>query len=308
MTHRSWMFTLNNPDSTLTPDIDWDMDVVRYVVYQTEIGENQTVHFQGYIELNRSQRLTWMRRLIGLERAHFEPRRGTREQAIAYCKKEDTRVDGPYEFGNANEKGQGNRSDIQAVKTLITNGTPEMEIFMQHPGTYLRYQRAISHVLLQLTKPRDWPTECHFYYGKPGLGKSRFIRETYPSAYWKQSSNWWDLYSTQEVVVLDDFYGWLKPDMLFRMADRYPLIVETKGGQRQFLAKILIITSNKLPHQWWSDEVLARIDMEALYRRINLVRHWESLGNFTVYNSWREFDEAKLQPPRITQHLNLYTL
>lgn len=102
----NWVFTLNNPTAqeeallnSLVPN------VAVYVVFQREKGEVQgTEHFQGYIELKAKKTLHAMRSL--LERAHLEPRKGTQQQAIDYSKKEDTRIDGPWEFGTPKAQPQ----------------------------------------------------------------------------------------------------------------------------------------------------------------------------------------------------------
>jgi len=64
--------------------------------------------------------------------------------------------------------------------------------------------------------------------------------------------------------VLDDFYGWLPWDFLLRLLDRYPLLVETKGGQVQFVAKTVVITSNKPYLEWYSES----FDKAPLTRRL----------------------------------------
>ncbi len=90
-------FTLNNP--TEAERIWWRAaltngeDSVTYLVLQEETGENGTVHLQGYVELADRKRLTWLRRHLSA-RAHWERRRGTQLQAIAYCQKAESRVEG----------------------------------------------------------------------------------------------------------------------------------------------------------------------------------------------------------------------
>ena len=82
-----------------------------------------------------------------------------------------------------------------------------------------------------------------------------------------------DNYAHQDAVCLDEFYGWLQWDVLLRLADRYPLLVETKGGQIQFSSKKLIFTSNTEPTKWYKEvyfesfcEESFKMDLHANFR------------------------------------------
>jgi len=48
-----------------------------------------TPHLQGYFELKQRARLSELRKFPCFKRAHFEPARGTAEDSISYCTKED---------------------------------------------------------------------------------------------------------------------------------------------------------------------------------------------------------------------------
>ena len=79
-------------------------EYVKYCVYQLEVGAEGTEHFQGYMELSGKHSFKKLHLIPGLERAHFETRRGTAAQAITYCTKLDTRVSGPYHVGEPKNK------------------------------------------------------------------------------------------------------------------------------------------------------------------------------------------------------------
>lgn len=76
---------------------------------------------------------------------------------------------------------------------------------------------------------------------------------------------WWDGYDGQRVVVMDDFAGNIPFKELLKLADYYPHRVEVKGGVRTFSSKIIVITSNTRPEEWYDN---AKNEMGALYRRI----------------------------------------
>lgn len=133
---RNWCFTLNNPEGELP-----EFDDVRYVAWQLESGSEGTQHWQGYAEFTRAVNLGTVRRW--LPRAHWEPRRGTRDQARDYAMKEDTRVGGPWERGEF-EQRRGQRSDIEAVRDAIKDGASKREIYEMYPDVAAKYPRFVD--------------------------------------------------------------------------------------------------------------------------------------------------------------------
>lgn len=266
-----WCFTLNNPTSPLNLDGNPD---IRYAIWQKEKGENGTEHYQGYIEFNGQHRLAFCKNI--LPQAHFEPRKGTREQARDYCRKEDTRIEGPWEVGEWKRGGQGARSDLLEVANAIKEQKTEKEIFEDFPVAYLKFAKGIKQAQQLIAPERKDKTEVIVVLGPTGCGKSSWVREQSPTAYWKQpDSEWWDGYNGRDDVVLDDFYGWLTFHCMLRLMDRYPLKVQNKGGQVEFNPKRLWITSNKGPDSWYRKEVTEKYDIKALYRRIDKIRYYE---------------------------------
>ena len=41
-------------------------------------------------------------------------------------------------------------------------------------------------------------------YGKPGVGKTRYVLDNYPGFYEKDKSKYWNGYTNQETVLIDD--------------------------------------------------------------------------------------------------------
>lgn len=99
--------------------------------------------------------------------------------------------------------------------------------------------------------------------------------------FYKQRGEWWDGYCQQPVVIIDDFYGWLKYDELLKIADRYPYRVPVKGSYEEFNSSTIFITSNVQVDKWYKFD---GYDPRALYRRITEYKHFDRLDDGTFCN------------------------
>jgi len=286
---RHWCFTLNNPtqeEKQRLSEISTTSPGFQYMVYQLELGENETEHLQGYIEFRNVVRFNRVKSLIS-PRIHLEKRRGTREQARDYCMKEETRVDGPFEFGEwVTSRGQGFRTDLVTIRNLVREGKTEAELWEAHFETMVRYHRSIVRYKDVTTIHRDYGPVVHVLYGPTGTGKSKWVTDTFPGAYWKSQDQWWDGYESEESVVFDEFYGWIKYSILLRICDRYPLQLERKGGFVKFRSRNIIFTTNQEPSKWYPN--ISNFD--AFIRRVSV---WHYLPTIDDHHTITSYDTFK---------------
>lgn len=247
------------------------------------MGENGTHHLQGYIEMSKPVRFSH----FNMPGAHFEAARGTPEECIEYCSKNETRVGGPYRFGKQpSSTKQGSRTDIITLRDSIKSGSSILELFNSDStvAPTVRYLRSVDRMveLYQPPKPR-LDVRVIFHYGPAGTGKSHCAHED--GAYYYDGNNgFWNGYKGESTIILDEFGGHcLTPLMFQRLCDKYPFMVNVKGGCVPCNGSLIHITSNYLPAQWWSEKT--RYNSEAIYRRIHVV-HWHRIrGAYRMYES-----------------------
>ncbi len=288
---RSYCWTLNGrnnelPDPVLLLDMFESESDFRYVLFQRERSASGTDHYQGYTEYKKPVRMCVVQRSV--RGSHVEERRGTRETARDYCRKEDTRVSGPFERGHWIVGGAsgsaGTRSDLLAVKEAIDAGASDYDIAQDHFGTFLRYERGISkyRMLKQQLKYRGGSDrgepEVRVFVGPTGSGKSREAFQSYPNAWWYSAGQnnqgpWFDSYQGEEDVIFDEMTGYLPWTLLLRLTDRYPLNVNTKGGMVPWLARRIIFTSNREPSEWYNADRVGST-LRPLLRRITEIIHF----------------------------------
>ncbi|UPW40766.1 replication associated protein [Sigmofec virus UA08Rod_17037] len=257
---KNWAFTAfcEEPDAERFLKKLWDSGVCQYLVGQLERAPTTGgTHVQGFVSFTQKRRLTWIKSNVDPE-AHFEPAKGTAQQNKAYCTKEDSRLAGPWEFGDLVTQGKTKGLD-QAIELIKARAT-DSQVAESLPAVYVRHYRGLQELrrALKITaEQRTWLPELWVLIGPSGSGKSRWARETFPDAFWKSSGTaWWDGYWGQETVVLDDFSGRFMPlTDLQHLLDGNPMQVEIKGGSVPMLAKRIVITSNWRPDEWYSDRV-----------------------------------------------------
>ena len=98
--------------------------------------------------------------------------------------------------------------------------------------------------------------------------------EHHPDAYYKSPGKWWCGYQGEDTVVLDDYRAdWCTYGVLLRWADRYPCLIETKGGTIPLLCKLIIITTCKTPQETFPnkyDRQLERRISEVIIKKMPL--------------------------------------
>lgn len=126
------------------------------------------------------------------KKAHYEGVK-VNNGADDYCMKEDTRQDGPWEFGIKPVK-RNSKTDWDEVKAKALAG----KIDEIPADIYVKHYRN----LVQISKDHMAMYDADslrgiWIYGKSGVGKSRKAREDYPDAYPKLCNKWWDGYQGQ---------------------------------------------------------------------------------------------------------------
>lgn len=247
---RAWCFTINNPtDEDL---LAVSSVVCRYIIYGNEVGEEGTPHLQGYVEFEKVIRMNACKKSLG-DRAHIEPRRGTREQARDYCMKDGNFV----ERGDFGAGGQGKRNDLETLMQAVKEDKPRLEIMEEIPMVYARNEKFLHNykAALMKEKTKDFRfVTVNVLWGDAGVGKTRRVMElTYGKVFRVnvEDSFPFDGYDYEEAILFDDFYGGLKINNMLHVLDGYQLRLNVKHGHSYANWKTVYITSNRHPDTWY---------------------------------------------------------
>lgn len=103
-------------------------------------------------------------------------------------------------------------------------------------------------------------------WGEPGMGKSRGARSIAGDSFYPKLANkWWDGYQGEKTVILDDLMPEHKVlgQQLKLWADRYGVVLETKGGAITDDYTLFIVTSQYPPEEIFADDAT----LKAIKRR-----------------------------------------
>lgn len=158
--------------------------------------------------------------------------------------KEETRLEGPFEFGTKPVQ-RNSKTDWEEVKQKAQTGDLDSipaDIYVKHYRTLKEIKK--DHMKVQ---PRCTPRQCYWYWGNAGTGKSRTALEKHPDAYMKMQNKWWDGYQGEKSVILDEFGKdhVVLGNHLKKWADPWiPFVAEAKGGALTPDYDNFIVTSN----------------------------------------------------------------
>lgn len=246
---------------------------VSYVIIGLEVGKEGTEHIQGYFEVPNPRVVGGLSK--ALKCAHLEPRNGTRDQAITYCKKDGKFLEW-YATPDQPPPGQGARTDLKELVSAIRDGLKVDDIVIENPAIYHQYGRTFNKVedLAMRRKYRTEMTTCIWYWGPTGVGKSHVAFDGYsPTTHYvyPNDNGWWDGYAQQEVVILNDFRGEIPYNEMLQMIDKYPHWVRRRGREPlPFTTKHVIVTS-ALPPNYVYQMQHTQDSIAQLLRRVHVV-------------------------------------
>jgi len=240
-------------------------DGFKYYVFGRETcPDTLRKHLQMYVYYN--SQITFKSMKKKFPKAHIELAKGTPLQASDYCKKDNDFV----ESGTL-PLPQGKRTDIDEVRKILKE-TNSMKSVVEVSNSYQAVKMA-EQILKYCEAPRTWKPRVEWFYGPTGTGKSKEAYEILGNECYTcmSTGRWFDGYDGHHMVLIDDMRkDFMKFHELLRLLDRYAMRIETKGGTRQFRAKMIIITSCYHPSEMFD----TREDLQQLLRRIDVIREF----------------------------------
>lgn len=264
---RAFVFTINN----YTQD---DIQSVKklkcqYIVYGYEVAPTTgTKHIQGYVYFRNP--ISFKSLCKKIKRARIEIAKGNASQNRTYCTKSGDYVE------EGEMPKQGCRNDLQSVREFVQDSShnPMRNLLM---NTNVNYQaiRLAEKYLMYCEPVRTWEPEVRWYWGESGSGKTTGALAEFPDAFFKTGRNdWWCGYDAHEVIIIDEFRkDFCTYHDLLTLLGGAPYKFQIKGGSRQNLAKIIIITSCYHPETVYS----TREDLYQLTRRISIVKEFRRI-------------------------------
>jgi len=171
---KNWSFTLNNPTQEDADRLDQiNPDLITYLIYGREIGEQGTPHLQGCVFFRSSKNLQEVIHIIG--QAHFSVTRST-VHTIEYCMKDGNFVEKGINPALIESRPQGRKrknnddEDLEAFKDKVKSGEyNEKELRETHSLVMAKHQNFCKQYIadhkprpqVEVFPLRDWQQEVH---------------------------------------------------------------------------------------------------------------------------------------------------
>lgn len=205
--------------------------------------------------------------------------------AVNYLKKQDKN---PVYYNWESVPVPGKRNDIGSEDIIkrIREGESLPSIMLDHVDTAIKYHAGVKFLCSTYSPLRDRSLKplVQVFCGKAGTGKSFAAKEILGEGYFQKcpTLKWWDGYTNEKAVLCDEITAGAAPfHELLTYIDYGSPRVEIKGVMHPLVAQNFIFTSNHSPSDWYTN-VHGRLDLDALYRRLDIVR---------VYYASRQYEE-----------------
>lgn len=196
---------------------------------------------------------------------------------LGNCEKKNFQLNPTFEEWGQMPK-QGKRTDLEQIKTKIIEGKRVDDLVIEQPVLYHQYGRTLEKIedIAMRKKFRTEMTKGIWYWGKTGCGKSHQAYEGFnPETHYDlniQDNGWWEGYSQQPTVIINEFRGEIKFNELLSLVDKWPKTVKRRNRQPMpFISKTVIITSACPPHEIYKHSLTENDKIEQFTRRFKII-------------------------------------
>lgn len=253
-----------------------------YVRMQVERGDAGNLHIQGFVIMRTRSRWATINRWIGVAGAHWEVRRGSREDADKYCRKTDTRVlnlecnprfKTEYEFGELPKtKKLGRPSSREACLEDIRDEidvTGELPTQSKIPASIL-FDGVYDRIAIYASNSKSYVEGVQqmrktlVLHGSAGVGKSysavKIAEEVFgvdgvlKITVTDRARLWFPpniIKPNAKCLIIDEFHwGSIAADQFKALLSGDAPILDVKGGYRTNNFIQIIVTTNDNPRMW----------------------------------------------------------
>ncbi|KAH0473353.1 MAG: hypothetical protein KVP17_002552 [Porospora cf. gigantea B] len=231
---------------------------VRRVVFQLEeCPRTKTLHFQGYLELNVSVKISWLREHLS-PGAYWTARWSKlASKAVGYCTKEESRyqgnTSGPFFYGVEAPKPKKKKSYTVEDVMRDCRCLSLRELIETQPAAYLRWahhmNKARQVILAEMAHQKPL---CLWFWGSTGAGKSDFISRVVPDDVTirkpLENSTFFEGYDPVQhrCLVFEDYREKTYPfNLLMQLADHEPPLLSQKGSSMPFRSDVIVVTTRR---------------------------------------------------------------
>lgn len=316
--HRKYHITINNPAAHgfTHAAIGEALQSRKSLVYYCMADEQgDTLHTHIYAAFSSEVRFSTIKKMF--PPAHIEPAQGTAAQNREYIRKEGkwaddvkhgTSIPGTFEeHGQMPVERQGARSDLELLYFLIKEGKSNAELLEFNPDYMMvldKIERTRQTLLYEQARTGFRKLDVTYIWGSTGVGKTRYVMEKHGYSDVYKVTDYqhpFDGYSSEPVLLLDEFHSGLRINDMLNFLDGYPLTLPARYNNKTACFTTVYIVSNiELREQYRQIQFDRPEVWNALLRRIQKVMCIFQDGHheeYTMHDYLNGFVEIEGQGP-----------